>query len=100
VAGMSVFRRATSYGLAIPAYGVLFTAVSREEKYKARLFIDLVVYRGGDLAGGLIFTGLLTLGAGLAGAAGFGALIAIPWLLLARYLGRKHREIAPPTAVN
>ena len=37
---MSVLRRATSYGLAIPAYGVLFTAVSREEKYKARPFID------------------------------------------------------------
>jgi ATP:ADP antiporter, AAA family len=100
VATMSVLRRATSYGLAIPAYGVLFTAVSREEKYKARLFIDLVVYRAGDVAGGLLFTALIELGAGLAGAAGFGAAVAIPWLLLARYLGRKHRQIAGESAVN
>ncbi len=95
VGAMSVMRRATSYGLAIPAYGVLFTGVSREEKYKVRPFIDLVVYRGGDLAGGLVFTLLIALGAGLAGTAAFGAAVALPWLLLARYLGRKHRQIVP-----
>jgi AAA family ATP:ADP antiporter len=94
VAALSVVRRATSYGLSTPAYGVLFTLVSREEKYKARPFIDLVVYRSGDFAGGWLFTGLLKLGAGLSGAAMVGALVAIPWLLLARFLGQQHRRLA------
>jgi ATP:ADP antiporter, AAA family len=94
VGTLTVLRRATSYGLAIPAYGVLFTVVSREEKYKARMFIDLVVYRGGDVVGGWLFTGLLALGFGLAGAAAAGAAVAIPWMLLARYLARKQRELA------
>jgi AAA family ATP:ADP antiporter len=94
VATTTVVRRATSYGLSTPAFGVLFTVVSREEKYKVRPFIDTVVYRGGDLTAGWLFTGLLSLGVGLSGVSAVGAAVAVPWFLLARYLGREHRRLA------
>ncbi|MEP3482512.1 MAG: MFS transporter [Fuerstiella sp.] len=43
-----VFTRAAVYGLTVPAQGVLYTVVSKEEKYKAKNVIDTVVTRGGD----------------------------------------------------
>ncbi|HYC76089.1 MAG TPA: hypothetical protein VEI02_00545, partial [Planctomycetota bacterium] len=41
VAWFDVFSRATRHGLATPARETLFTGVSREEKYKAKQFIDV-----------------------------------------------------------
>jgi AAA family ATP:ADP antiporter len=96
VATMFILRRAAAYGLVNPTYGVLFTVVSREEKYKARAFIDTVVYRGGDVVGGAAFSGVVALGVGLSGAALAAAALALPWLWLAVRLGRKHHELARP----
>jgi AAA family ATP:ADP antiporter len=73
---------------------VLFTVVGREEKYKVRPFIDTVIYRGADVVGGFLFTGLLSLGVGLSGVSVVGAAVAVPWFLLALYLGRTHRQRA------
>ena len=57
-------RGAAHYGLERPSREVLFTTVSREEKYKAKSFIDTVVYRGGDVVGGWLEGGLSALGLG------------------------------------
>jgi len=43
-----VVRRGLAYGVAVPAREVLFTVVSREDKYKSKGFIDTVIVRGGD----------------------------------------------------
>ncbi|HEX4824614.1 MAG TPA: hypothetical protein VFV19_09880 [Candidatus Polarisedimenticolaceae bacterium] len=43
-----IARRGLQYGLERPSREVLFTAVTSEEKYKAKSFIDTVVFRGGD----------------------------------------------------
>lgn len=43
-----VVRRGLTYGVAVPAREVLFTVVSREDKYKSKGFIDTVIVRGGD----------------------------------------------------
>lgn len=43
-----VVTRAAVYGLTVPAQGVLYTVVSKEDKYKAKNVIDTVVTRGGD----------------------------------------------------
>src|SRR6185437_15369339 len=59
LAGFQVVRRAAQYGIAGPAREVLFTVVSREEKYKAKNFIDTAVSRGGDALSGWAFAGLL-----------------------------------------
>jgi len=84
-----IVRRAAQYGIASPAREVLFTVVSREEKYKAKNVIDTVVSRGGDAMAGGIFTALLGLGLGITGI----ALVALPlsalWIVIAVYLARR-----------
>ena len=45
---VQIARRGIQYGLERPSREVLFTVVSPEEKYKAKAFIDTVVFRGGD----------------------------------------------------
>ena len=47
---VSVMGRSTEYGICNPAREVLFTAVDREDRYKAKSFIDTIVRRGGDSA--------------------------------------------------
>jgi AAA family ATP:ADP antiporter len=51
IAAVLVIRRAIEYGLAKPTRELLFTVVSRSQKYKAKNFIDSVVARGGDSVG-------------------------------------------------
>src|SRR5262249_338458 len=43
-----IARRGLQYGLERPSREILFTGVTSEEKYKAKSFIDMVVFRGGD----------------------------------------------------
>lgn len=58
-----VLRRVSEYALAKPGREVLFTIVSREEKYKAKNFIDTAISRGGDAATGWLVAGVKALGA-------------------------------------
>lgn len=58
----SVLRRVGEYALSKPAREVLFTVVSREEKYKAKNFIDTAISRGGDASTAWLVTGLKALG--------------------------------------
>ena len=71
---VQVLRRAGNYAVMRPAREMLYVVVSREEKYKAKNFIDTVVYRGGDAFSGWVYAGLQ--GAGLA--ASRIALAAVP----------------------
>jgi ATP:ADP antiporter, AAA family len=43
-----VARRVSNFALARPTREVLFTSNVREDRYKAKNFIDTVVYRSGD----------------------------------------------------
>lgn len=47
---VQIARRGLQYGLERPSRELLFTVVTSEEKYKAKAFIDTVVFRGGDAA--------------------------------------------------
>ena len=96
VVAFTVLRRGTNLGLTNPAVEVLFTVVPREDKYKAKSFIETFVYRAGDQIGawtfGKIFVGVLALGA--SGAA-FGAVpFAVVWLALGLWLGRRQGQLA------
>lgn len=51
VAALLILRRAAEYALAKPAREVLFTVVTREQKYKSKNFIDTVLARAGDTLG-------------------------------------------------
>jgi len=59
----SVLRRVGEYALSKPAREVLFTVVSREEKYKAKNFIDTAISRGGDASTAWLVTAVKSLGA-------------------------------------
>jgi AAA family ATP:ADP antiporter len=90
---VQALRRAVHYGLERPAREALYTVVPREEKYKAKSFIDTVVYRGGDALSAWAWTALSALGPGLAGAALAATPLAVAWLLVARYLHRRHAAL-------
>lgn len=80
--------RAANYAIGRPAREVLFTVVTREQKYKSKSFIDTVVYRFGDMTAGWAEYGLTALGLGLAGVAMVTAPLAAMWLVYALLLGR------------
>ena len=86
---MHVALRAGNYGLTRPSREMLFTVVDREERFKAKPVIDIVVYRGGDVMMGWFYTLLSTgLGLGLAAIAAVGALVAALWAFVGIKLGQ------------
>ncbi|MCB9567023.1 MAG: MFS transporter [Myxococcales bacterium] len=87
VAVLQVLRRALGYAVAKPAREVLFTALPRSARYKAKGLIDTVVYRGGDAAAGWACAGLGALGLGLGAIAWVCAPLALLWALLGWRLG-------------
>lgn len=80
-----VLRRVGEFAISKPAREALFTVVPREERYKAKNFIDTVVYRGGDALAGW------TLGA-LPGLAFVAAAIGGLWAALGFWLGHRMRR--------
>jgi ATP:ADP antiporter, AAA family len=75
-----VTRRVGEFAISKPAREALFTVVPREERYKAKNFIDTVVYRGGDALSAWALGGLGALAFVAAG-------IAALWTAISFYLG-------------
>lgn len=88
-----VLRRAGEYAIARPSREILFTVLTREEKYKSKNFIDTVVFRGGDAVSGWLFAGLQVLGLGFAGIAFAAVPIAMVWAGTGWMLGRSQEEM-------
>jgi AAA family ATP:ADP antiporter len=91
---VQVARRAAEFALVKPAREVLFTVVSREEKYSAKSFIDTFVYRSGDAIGALADKLVVVAGIGRAGFAWAFLPVAALWAWNAFALGRRQRELA------
>ena len=51
IVAFQIIRRATEFALARPTRELLYSVVAREDKYKAKSFIDTFVYRAGDQVG-------------------------------------------------
>jgi AAA family ATP:ADP antiporter len=96
VTSVQALRRVVHFAVERPAREVLFTVVPREEKYKAKSFLDTVVYRGGDVLSAWGWKALSGLGQGLAGAALAATPLALAWLAVARYLRRRHAALEAP----
>jgi AAA family ATP:ADP antiporter len=96
-----VAQRWANFAIASPARQVFFTVVDREEKYKAKNLIDVVVVRGSDTASGWLFKGLEALGMKLGAIAICVLPVAAAWLWLSLWLGRMHERraarLGPPT---
>jgi len=91
---VQVIYRAGRYGVTKPAREMLWTVVTREQKYKSKPFLDAAIYRGGDLVSGWIYAGLAAIGLSV----GVIALVAAPaaalWFMLGLNLGRREKVLA------
>lgn len=93
---VQIIRRAGNYAVSRPAREMLFTAVDREVRFKAKPVIDIVIYRGGDMLNAWAFTGLTAgLGLGMGPVALVGVGIAALWALTGIYLGRQFNAMQP-----
>lgn len=87
-------RRAANFAAARPVRELLYTAVSREDKYKAKSFIDTFVYRLGDQVGAWANPLLAALGLSMTGIALVAAPLSLLWALNGWWLGRRHAGMA------
>ncbi len=87
-------RRAGNYAFARPARETLFTVINREDKYKAKNFIDTVVYRVGDQIGAWTTPALGWLGLKMAGVSLVAAPLAAGWLVVSLWLGKRQSVMA------
>jgi AAA family ATP:ADP antiporter len=82
-----VVQEIVGYGLLVPAQQVLFTVVSRAEKYESKAFVDTVVFRGSDVVASNVCDALARFSVSAA------ALALVPlagaWMALGAWLGRE-----------
>ena len=90
VLAFQVAQRWLNFAIANPARQVLFTVVGREEKYKAKSFIDVVVYRGSDALWGWLYESVHAIGLKLGAIALVAVPVAAAWMALSAALGRMH----------
>jgi ATP:ADP antiporter, AAA family len=96
IAAFQVLRRAGDYAIARPTREILFTVVPREDRYKAKSFIDTVVYRFGDQLGAWTVAALIGFGPGEVALVAAG--LAVLWLFNALWLGRRQEVLEAATA--
>ena len=92
IAICTVVRRAMEFAISKPAREILYTVVTREERYKSKNVMDTIVSRGGDLMATWTHAGIRAFGHATASM----ALLAIPFAVLmvatGAYLGRAQRS--------
>lgn len=94
VVTLQVAQRWMNFAIANPARQVFFTVVEREEKYKAKNLIDVVIYRGSDALYGWVYDSLQALGLKLGAIAICMLPIMAGWLVLSTALGRTQERLA------
>jgi AAA family ATP:ADP antiporter len=98
--GVQVLRRAGDYAITRPGRELLFTALPKESRFKAKNVIDTVVYRGGDAANAWLYALLGGLGLSLAGIAIFGSVVAAVWAGIAWRLGGAFSRVVETTPAD
>jgi AAA family ATP:ADP antiporter len=94
VLAVQVAQRWIHFAFANPARQVFYTVLGREEKYKAKNLIDVVIYRGSDALYGWVFDTLQLLGLKLGTIALVAAPVSAVWLALSAGLGRAQERRA------
>ena len=89
LAGLMIVRRIGEYAFVRPGREMLFASLDAETKYKAKNFIDTVVYRAGDAISGWAKSLLDLLSQGAFLAAIVGAVCAGLWALTGWFLARQ-----------
>jgi len=96
----NVARRASNYAVLNPAMEVLFTVVPREDKYKAKSFIETFVYRLGDQLGAWGYAGLAASGMGLPAISWVAVPVSMLFLGVGVWLGRRQVAMAREAGVG
>jgi ATP:ADP antiporter, AAA family len=94
VASFQVLRRAGNFALTQPARQVLYTVVSREDRYKAKNFIDTAVYRAGDQVGAWSYALIGMVGWGIKEASFVAIALSALWLVNSFWLGKRQEALA------
>jgi ATP:ADP antiporter, AAA family len=94
LATFQVARRASTFAFMRPAREVLFTVLRREDKYKAKSFIDTFGYRCGDQFGAWTYGGLQALGLRLSPISYIAVPVVAAWCVLGVWLGRKQAALS------
>jgi len=97
VVALQVAQRWMNFAIANPARQVFFTVVGREDKYKTKNLIDVVIYRGSDAVYGWVYDSLQALGLKLGAIALCALPVAAGWLVLSTALGRTQERLATKT---
>jgi len=87
-----IVQRWAHFAITNPARQIFYTVLGREEKYKAKNLIDVVVYRGSDAAYTWVYDSLQLLGLKLGAIALCALPVAGAWLVLSLALGRERRN--------
>jgi AAA family ATP:ADP antiporter len=93
LAVVMVARRAGEYAFVRPGREMLYTVVPPEAKYKAKNFIDTVVYRGSDALSAWLKTAIELIAQQPGTASLVGAGIALAWAGTGAWLTRAQRRI-------
>jgi ATP:ADP antiporter, AAA family len=92
---VQIVTRGLSFSFIKPARESLFTQVDRESRYKAKNFIDTVVYRGGDMATSWSYYALAAVGLGLPALAGLWVIVAIILVVVVLWIIRLQPGVPP-----
>lgn len=85
--------RAVQRAITRPARETLYTVINREDKYKAKAFIDTFVYRTGDIVGAQTEGALGRTSLGLYALASVAVPLALIWAMLGLWLGRRQQRL-------
>lgn len=95
VAVSETLRKVTTYVVTRPGRELLFTVVSQDEKYKAKVCIDVIVQRLGDAAAAGLFEVLtIALGGQTSTASLYALPVCLTWIVTAFFLGRRQEQLA------
>ncbi len=95
-----VIRRGGNFAIARPTREILYTVVPREDRYKAKAFIDTVIYRAGDQIGAWSTELFQGHGVGHVAIALLAIPLSIAWLAESLWLGRRQERMAAAQEVQ
>ncbi|KAK1415434.1 hypothetical protein QVD17_31215 [Tagetes erecta] len=95
VAALETFRKVITYVVTRPGRELLYTVVSQDEKYKAKVCIDVLVQRIGDAIAAGIYKKLYSSFDGKTTTISLYALpVCFLWILTGFHLGRRQTQLA------
>jgi AAA family ATP:ADP antiporter len=91
--GFAVLRRAANFAIARPTREILFSVLNLEDKYKAKSFIDTVIFRLCDQVGAWSYAGFESIQLSSSGMAWVAGFLSLARLGSSYWLGRRQEAM-------